>query len=210
MKKLIFILLFFTFTLKVFAAELLVKAKPHYMDSYTQEQIDKMTVSEKQSYEARSQIGDIIAIYPNGICKENPSPNSDYVIIKVPNLTMEEAEKYKETITAKKEVAREITVLKSEYDTLVKDGTLTEKGSSMMSFAKVPTITSTKSVETAKGTEQEYTINATINEIYLKKLRKYQVPKDFIEKIDNSKTIVIGEKETEKFINNIIDKSKAI
>jgi hypothetical protein len=40
-------------------AELLIRAKGHWMDKLTQEEVDKMSVSERQSYEARSQIGDI-------------------------------------------------------------------------------------------------------------------------------------------------------
>jgi hypothetical protein len=46
-------------------AELLVKASPHWMDKLTQEDVDKMSVSEKQSYDARSQKGDIIVVSPD-------------------------------------------------------------------------------------------------------------------------------------------------
>ena len=179
--KLVTLFFLLVLTSNAFAAELLVKAKKHYMDDFKQTQIDKMTASEKQSYEARSQIGDIIVVRPDGWKwgKEECLPN--FVVIKMPDVTMEEAKKYEEQIMAEKEVAREMTMLKSEYDTLVKDGKLTEKATGMMSFAKVPTIIATKSVETAKGTEQECKINATVNERYLKRLRKYQIPKEVID-----------------------------
>jgi len=80
-------------------AELLVRAKAHWMDDLTQKDVDKMSVEEKQSYEARSQIGDIICVYPDGACKEDPAPDSCYVIVKIPDLDYKEAkEKYEQPL----------------------------------------------------------------------------------------------------------------
>ena len=79
-------------------AELLVRAKPHWMDSLIQSDIDKMSKEQKQSYEARSQIGDIIVVRSDGWKwgKEECLPN--FVIIKIPNLKIEDAKKYEECL----------------------------------------------------------------------------------------------------------------
>ena len=68
------------------------------MDSLTQAEVDKMTPQEKQSYEARSQIGDIIVVRPDGWQwgKEECLPN--YVVIKIPDLKIEDAKKYEESL----------------------------------------------------------------------------------------------------------------
>jgi len=210
MMKILTMFFILVFTSNAFAAELLVKAKKHYMDDFTQEQVDKMTVEQRQSYEARSQIGDVIVVRPDGWKwgKEECLPN--FVVIKMPDVTMEEAKKYEEQMQDTKEVTREMTMLKSEYNTLVKDGKLTEKATAMMSLAKVPTITATKSVETAKGTEQSYTLNATVKDRYLKRLRKYQVPKEVVDEIKLSKSsnTTVESKNLTSFIANITDKTK--
>ncbi len=79
-------------------AELLIKAKPHWMDNFMQTEVDKMTLEEKQSYEARSQIGDIIVVRPDGWQwgKEECLPN--FVVIQVPDMTLEEAKIYEESL----------------------------------------------------------------------------------------------------------------
>ena len=81
-------------------AELLVRAKPYWMDSLTKKEVDKMSESEKQTYEARSQIGDIICVYPDGTCKEEPAPNSVYAIVKIPGLSYRDAkDKYEQHLS---------------------------------------------------------------------------------------------------------------
>ena len=79
-------------------AELLVRAKPHWMDSLSQTDVDKMSAEEKQSYSSRSQIGDIIVVRPDGWQwgKEECLPN--FVVIKLPDLNIEDAKKYEESL----------------------------------------------------------------------------------------------------------------
>ena len=79
-----------------FSAELLVQAKPHWMDGFTQKQVDGMTVDARRSYESRAQIGDVIAVRPDGWKwgKEERLPN--YVVVKVPDMKLEDAKKYEE------------------------------------------------------------------------------------------------------------------
>ena len=83
---------------RVSAAELLVRAKGHWMDELTQAEVDKMGESERGSYEARSQKGDIIVVRPDDWKwgKEEQLPN--YIVVKVPQMTTEEAQKYEEPL----------------------------------------------------------------------------------------------------------------
>jgi len=69
--------------------ELLIQAKPHWTESATQEQLDKCN---PQSVNARIQLGDIVVVKPNGWewGREECLPN--YYILKVPNISVEEAE----------------------------------------------------------------------------------------------------------------------
>ena len=79
-------------------AELLIKAKSHHMDSLNQTEINQLSDTMKDQYNARSQIGDIIAVHPNGWNwgKKECLPN--YIVIKIPKLSFEEAKKYREPI----------------------------------------------------------------------------------------------------------------
>ena len=97
-KKLFFLLLFLGITINGFSAELLVRAKPHWMDSFTQSEVDKMSAGEKQSYEARSQIGDIIVVRPDGWVWGSEECLPNYVLVKIPQITESEAKKYEESL----------------------------------------------------------------------------------------------------------------
>lgn len=79
-------------------AELLVKAKAHWMDSLPQSEIDKMDEDKLRSFNGRSQIGDVIVVKPDGWKwgKEECLPN--FVVVKIPDLKIEDAEKYQESI----------------------------------------------------------------------------------------------------------------
>jgi len=79
-------------------AELLIKAQAHWKDSFDQKTIDNMSKDEKQSFDARSQIGDIIVVRPDGWKwgKEECLPR--FVVVKVKD-SFEEAKKYEEPLT---------------------------------------------------------------------------------------------------------------
>ena len=97
-------------------AELLVKAKPHWMDSLSKEEVDKMSVGEKQSYEARSQIGDIIVVRPDGWQwgKEECLPN--FIVVKVPQMTESEAKKYEESLQDNSDPEKPIMLKVRKYN----------------------------------------------------------------------------------------------
>ena len=68
------------------------------MDSFIQDDINKLSDEKRQSYEARSQIGDIIVVRPNGWKWGKAECLPNYVVIKLPNISVEEAKKYEESL----------------------------------------------------------------------------------------------------------------
>lgn len=79
-------------------AELLVKAKPHWQDSIKQAEINKMSEGERASYNARSQIGDIIVVRPDGWPWGKCECLPDFVIIKLPNVKAEDIKHYEQPL----------------------------------------------------------------------------------------------------------------
>jgi len=71
--------------------ELLIQAKGHWMDDFTQEQIDALDDIKKASRNARIELGDIVVIKSNGWTWGNEEGLPNYYILKVPNLTIEDA-----------------------------------------------------------------------------------------------------------------------
>jgi len=108
MKKLLLVLLLVGWCGVAYPAELLVKASGHWMDELTQSEVDKMTPDARQSYDARSQKGDIVVVRPDGWKwgKEECLPN--YIVVKVPEMTEAEAKKYEEPLT--EEVVKTVTI----------------------------------------------------------------------------------------------------
>lgn len=90
----------------VYAVEFLVKADNHWMDSLTQIDVDKMIIEEKEAYLSRLQIGDIIVIRPDGWPwgKEESLPR--FVIIKVPDMTIQEAMEFEESLVENDKIVR--------------------------------------------------------------------------------------------------------
>jgi hypothetical protein len=75
-------------------AELLVRAKSHYLDKLSPEEVAKMTKEQLQSYNARSQIGDVIVVRPDGW---------EYIVVRTKE-TLEEAKKYEESLSEQTEI----------------------------------------------------------------------------------------------------------
>ena len=65
---------------------------PHWMDNLPLEHPIRKTAE----FEARLRPGDIIQIYKDGTCKEPPSKGCMFWIVKVPGMSVEEAQKYSE------------------------------------------------------------------------------------------------------------------
>jgi len=96
-------------------AELLVKAKDHWMDSLKQEDIDKLSDHQKEAYEARTRKGDIIVVRPDGWKwgKEECPPN--FVVIKLPEVKYEDAKKYEDSLMEENESGEPKTLKTRQY-----------------------------------------------------------------------------------------------
>jgi hypothetical protein len=79
-------------------AELLIRAQDHWMDKLTQKDVDVMNDEQRSSYESRVQKGDIVAVYPDGVCKEDVARESPFIIVKIPEMSFEEAQIYMEPL----------------------------------------------------------------------------------------------------------------
>jgi hypothetical protein len=79
-------------------AELLVRAKGHWMDSFTQGQIDALPSGAKDSFYSRTQLGDIIVVRDDGWewGREECLPN--FVVIKLPGVAVEDVKEYEEPL----------------------------------------------------------------------------------------------------------------
>ena len=79
-------------------AELLIQAKSHWMDNFTQEQIDALDDGRKKSRNARIQLGDIVVVKPDGWTwgREECLPN--YLVVKLPQLTVEQVEHFTQSL----------------------------------------------------------------------------------------------------------------
>ena len=87
-------------------AEFLIQAKGHWMDGFTQEQIDTLDVKKKDSRNARIQLGDIVVVTadgglvdPNtGLAKGKSECLPSYIIVRVPQLSLEEVRHFTESL----------------------------------------------------------------------------------------------------------------
>ena len=75
-------------------AEFLVKASGHWMDDYTQDQINALSPSDLIAFNARVQSGDIIVVRDDGWewgARECPP---DFIVIQCPDIALEDAQQY--------------------------------------------------------------------------------------------------------------------
>ena len=75
-------------------AELLVRASGHWLDSKTQGEVDAMPQGERDSYNARTQVGDIIIVKPDGWewGKEECLPT--FLVVKLPQVDVATVEHF--------------------------------------------------------------------------------------------------------------------
>lgn len=97
-RRISFILLFCLVASNCFGAEVLIRAQTHWMDAWTPAQVKKLTPEEKVSYDARSQFGDIIVIRPDGWPWGLEERLPRFVLVKIPDMTVEEAKQYEDSI----------------------------------------------------------------------------------------------------------------
>ena len=78
--------------------EVLIRAKGHWKDEWNQSKVNSLDTSERQSYDARTQLGDIIVIRPDGWEWGALECLPDFVLVKIPNMTVGEAKQYEDSI----------------------------------------------------------------------------------------------------------------
>jgi hypothetical protein len=78
--------------------EALIRAKTHWKDAWNQATVNALSTEEKQQYDARTQLGDIIVIRPDGWEWGSAECLPDFVLVKIPDMTVEEAKQYEESI----------------------------------------------------------------------------------------------------------------
>jgi phage pi2 protein 07 len=101
MKKLI-LSIFLCFSIlassQCYAAELLVKASPHWMDSLTEDEVDDLTDDQKEAYDARTQIGDIIVVRADNFTWGNSECLPDFIVIKIPGMSYDDAKEFEKSL----------------------------------------------------------------------------------------------------------------
>ena len=79
-------------------AELLIRASGHWMDNFTQAQIDALDEGGKKSRDARTQVGDIICVRPDGWewGKEECLPT--FIVARVPQYSVDDAKHFEQVL----------------------------------------------------------------------------------------------------------------
>lgn len=93
-------------------AELLIQARGHWMDNFTQTQIDALSERDKKSREARIQLGDIVVVKPDGWTwgKEECLPR--YIVVKLPGISVDTVEHLTEHLLGTPDINGERPILK--------------------------------------------------------------------------------------------------
>lgn len=145
-------------------AELLVRAKKHWMDDLTAEQVDKLPIDEKESYNARCQIGDIIVVKPDGWEWGREECLPTFLVIKLPGVNVSDVEHLTQPLNGdvEKDFSRRIN--KEEWD---KEGAKSE-----IFLNKVLTTTPVA----VSSDEKSYLVIGRWMQTIILKVRKYRMP----------------------------------
>ena len=164
-------------------AEILVKAKKHWMDDFTKEKIGALTPKDKRAFDARYQIGDPIVVRPDGWPwgKEECAPN--FWILKVPGVTEEELKYLEDELFQDEVVAKSAEVLVDDWANEAKKSDFI----SMNGFTAVPELVSTRDVTTAKGRISINTVQGSAIETYTLRCRKHQLDASMFKVASNSR-----------------------
>lgn len=79
-------------------AEFLVLAKGHWQDNLSKQEIASMTEEQKAKFDRRPQKGDIVCVRPDGWEWGKSECLPDFIVYKIPGMTVEEAMKYEEPV----------------------------------------------------------------------------------------------------------------
>jgi len=98
MRQIILNLILILFCTSAHAVEVLIKANPHWMDEWKASKVNSLSTGERQSYEARAQLGDIIVIRPDGWVWGGEECLPRFIVVKLPGVTMEAAKLWEESL----------------------------------------------------------------------------------------------------------------
>ena len=79
-------------------AEVLIRAKGHWKDGMKPNVYNALSEEEKIAYDARTQLGDIIVVRPDGWVWGSAEGLPDFVQVTVTGMTVEEAKQYEDSI----------------------------------------------------------------------------------------------------------------
>jgi hypothetical protein len=150
-------------------AEFLVRADGHWMDGFTQKQIDAMSEGARRSFNARPQPGDIVCVFDDGVCKEPSAPDSVFIIVKVPGYKFSEAKLLEEQLHKDFEGPYSVKISKAEWED-------TTKQASLLS-AERTTTDKVSAVLAQKDGKEVYQVSGTKLESKMVKYRKFNVNK---------------------------------
>lgn len=75
-------------------AEFLIYEGPHWMDELRPADLEDRLKDPyfAHKHEARYQPGDVVQAYPDGTLTERPAPNTKFIYLKVPGMSLQDAE----------------------------------------------------------------------------------------------------------------------
>lgn len=75
-------------------AEFLIRAKGHWMDNLSNKEVKALSPSKKASYDARTELGDIVVVKPDGWKWGRAECPPDFIIVKVFGISAESVNHY--------------------------------------------------------------------------------------------------------------------
>jgi len=79
-------------------AEILIQARGHWMDNLSQAQIDALDEGQKDSRNARIQLGDIVVVKPDGWVWGAEENLPRYLVVKLPQLSVATVEHFTQSL----------------------------------------------------------------------------------------------------------------
>ena len=79
-------------------AEFLLRAKPHWKDTWDSAKLATLSQQELRQYNARTQIGDIVVVRPDGWVWGNEECLPNFLVVKVPGIVL--PHNYEESLMA--------------------------------------------------------------------------------------------------------------
>ncbi|MFA6100393.1 MAG: hypothetical protein WC750_06030 [Patescibacteria group bacterium] len=179
-------------------AELLIKAKKHWMDEFTQKQIDDLPVNAKESYNARTQIGDVIVVKPDGWPWGNEECLPTFLVIKLPGVAVSDVEYLTQELYGDVEKDYSLRIEKEKWE---KDG------------VEVDTLKENRLTTTPVAVlqdEKSYLVVGKWMQKTMLKRRKYRVPENITKnyaQLGSSAVTIESPEQKAAFFNAVSEKT---